>query len=292
MPLSRNPSVRGTRSAVHRSRRSPVQHRPRHRHRRWYRWHHHHHHPRPPPAPPRRLCPARTPCRPWRPLPLATTLRHPLSLSVPLPTSCWRVGEALAPDDTAVRRLRRGSCDSCPRTRPAERRRAITTQCPLWRSLWHEASSEILTYCREIANEMDYMRDTVAKFTFGNVSFSFKFHETSPGVIERSSRSVRLGGRLVDRILDINVRFAIYCTSSKSIFSRRYHPRVHCHWRIAACHWQDRNRKSFTSPVYRSHETHNRERHSVRESATITVWKHLSNNVLSDDGCSLHPWLR
>lgn len=128
MPLSRNPSVRGTRSAVHRSRRSPLQHRPRRRLRRWYRWHHHHHHhPRPPPAPPRRLCPARTPCRPWRPLPLATTLRHPLSLSVPLPTSCWRVGEALAPDDTAVRRLRRGSCDSCPRTRPAERHYAMSS---------------------------------------------------------------------------------------------------------------------------------------------------------------------
>lgn len=113
MPPSRTPSARGTRSAVHRSRRSPVHHprfryrRRRHRRRRRRRRrrrHHHRHrhrHPRPPPAPPRRLCPARTPCRPWRPLPLATTLRHSLSPSVPLPPAVG-VG-ALAPDDTTVR---------------------------------------------------------------------------------------------------------------------------------------------------------------------------------------------
>ncbi|KAL0115714.1 hypothetical protein PUN28_010918 [Cardiocondyla obscurior] len=65
MPPSRNPSARGTRSAVHRSRRSPAPHRPRcrfrhprHRHRRRRRRHHHRHRHRPPPAPPRRLCPA------------------------------------------------------------------------------------------------------------------------------------------------------------------------------------------------------------------------------------------
>lgn len=140
MPPSRNPSARGTRSAVHRSRRSPVHHRPRcrfrrrsHRRRRCRRRRHHRHrhqHPRPPPAPPRRLCPARTPCRPWRPLPLATTLRHPLSPSVPLPPAAG-VG-ALAPDDTVrarpitTRQLRQLLP---PQIRPAERSRATSVPC-------------------------------------------------------------------------------------------------------------------------------------------------------------------
>ena len=90
MPPSRNPSPRGTRSLVHKSRRPPPALHPRcssryHRHflllplLLLLLLHHcqrHRQHPQPPPAPPRRSCPARTLCRPWRSSLTLPTLRH------------------------------------------------------------------------------------------------------------------------------------------------------------------------------------------------------------------------